>query len=431
MSSTLLALTISVFVAQDSTSDWPQFLGPGGLGKSQLVDVDFDWPETGPEIAWRTEIGRGFGGVSVRDGEVFLLDREVGELDIFRVLDLATGEDKWDAVHDAAGRLNYPGSRTVPTVTEDHIYTVGGHGRVVCYSRESREEVWSVMLDEVYGGILPGYGWSASPLVVGDLVVLAAFGEDVGLVALDRRTGEEVWVTPPVGISQSTPVLLDLLGEPQIVFVSKPPSQNMSLSAPGPFTISSYDPEEGTVLWETVIQLCQYPIPAAVQVDNDRFFVTGGYQGGSAMMRIKKEGDGFALEQLFRIDRGSQIHHPILYEDHLYFLANENWTEQRNRRQEGGLMCMTLEGKEVWRTKNDPYFGRGNWVLIDGHLVIQDGYDGTLRVARATPAGYEQVAETNLFGVEDRSDHQMWAPMAVAGRLLLLRSQEELICVKL
>ena len=415
----------------DESTDWPQYMGPNRTNKVALEGVDFQWPEGGPEVVWRTEVGAGFAGVSVRDGEVYLLDREVGELDILRVLELETGADVWDAMYEAPGRLSYAGSRTVPAVSERYVYTVGGHGHVKCFDRESREEVWSTHLEEVYGGVIPGYGWSGSPLLVDDLVVVAAHGDEIGLVALDAKTGEEAWVTEPVGTSHATPVLMNLLGERQIVFVSTPPDNQQSLDQPGALTISAYDPEDGTVVWETETPGSPYPIPGPVQIDESRFFVTGGYRGGSSLMRIDKEGDEYTFEVLFHIDRGSQLHNPILHEDHLYLLVNENWNEQRNRRAEGGLLCLDLNGEEVWRTKDDPYFGRGAMVLAGEHLLIQDGYNGVLRVARATPEGYDQVAEANLFGIDDTRDHQMWAAMALAGRLLLIRSQNELLCVRL
>ena len=112
---------------------------------------------------------------------------------------------------------------------------------------------------------------------------------------------------------------------------------------------------------------------------------------------------------------------------------NENWNDPRNLRKEGGLLCLGLDGKERWRTGDDPYFGRGSWVLAGDHLLLQDGKTGVLRVVEATGEGYRQVAEADLFGVgsEDRRDHQMWAPMALAGNRLLLRSQDELLCVQL
>jgi len=312
------------------------------------------------------------------------------------------------------------------------VITVGGMGQVMCFDREGREELWMRRLDEDYGGILPGYGWSCSPLVIGDMVVLTALGEEVGLVALDCATGDELWITESVGgISHSTPVLLELLGQQQILFVSTPFDGPGSIDAAGILTISSYDPEDGSLLWETETEGSTYPIPGPVQVTDDTFFVTGGYRGGSALLKISSAGDGYSFERLFYSQRGAQVHNPILFEDHLYLLVNENWTEQRNRRGEGGLLCLGLDGKERWRTGADPYFGRGNAILAGRHLLVQDGANGTLRVVEATPEAYREVASANVFGIDDRRDHQMWAAMALSGRLLLMRSQDELLCVRL
>ena len=427
MNALLLALGLAV---QAPPTDWPEFQGPHRTGKIDVVDADFDWPEHGPGVVWAVPTGRGFGGAAIRDGEVFLFDREVGSQDILRVFDLTSGEEKWRVAYDAPGRLQYAGSRTVPSVQEGHVYTCGPFGQVTCFDRESHAIVWSVDLEEVYGGAMPGYGWTCSPLVIGDRVVVAALGEDVGLVAFERFTGEEAWVTEPVGRSHSAPVLMELLGKPQIVFLSTT-GMAMGGNTASPNTISSFDPEWGDLLWQTETMLSLLPIPGPVRVDDERFFVTGGYRAGSTLMRIQKTEDGFAFEELFHIERGAQVQLPILHDDHLYLLVNENWNHTRARRKEGGLLCLSLDGDEVWRTADDPFFGRGNAVLVGDKLLIQDGTNGILRVARATPEGYQQIAEANIFGIDDRADHQMWAPMAISGRYLLLRSQEELLCVEL
>jgi hypothetical protein len=94
-------------------------------------------------------------------------------------------------------------------------------------------------------------------------------------------------------------------------------------------------------------------------------------------------------------------------------------------------MCLGLDGKELWRTGDNPYFGRGCALLAGDHLLIQDGYDGTLRVVKADPSRYQLVAEAKLFNAAGTRDGQMWAPMALAGKSLLLRSQSELLCVEL
>lgn len=427
----LLAQPSWTALSGEGTSNWPQAGGPDRTGKVALSGVDFEWPEDGPKIAWRADVGAGFGGASVHGSEVFLLDREAGEVDLLRVLDIESGEGLWEFVYEAEGRLNYPGSRTVPTVTDKHIYICSGHGRVTCLDRAAQSELWSINLEQDYGGIPPGYGWSCSPVLVGDLVILTALGEEVGMVAFDRFTGDEAWITSPLGTTHATPVVMDLLGKQQLVFISAPEQEPNAMNEGGTVTISSFDPADGTTLWEIAVPGSPYPIPGPVQVDGERFFVTGGYRGGSSMHRIAKGEDGYEVETVFHIDRGSQIHNPILHEDNLYLVVNENWNDVRNRRTEGGLLCLSLDGEERWRTGDDPNFGRGPSLLAGDHLLVQDGYNGTLRVVKIAPDGYEQVAQANLFDVEDRRDHQMWAPMALAGRLLLLRSQEELLCVEL
>ena len=427
--SIVLATLVPWLAVQAPSESWPQFLGPDRTGKAELAGVSFDWPEGGPEVAWRVGTGPGYGGVAIEGGEVFLLDRELGERDVLRVFDLASGAEKWSVGYDAPGRLDYAGSRTVPTVSETHVFTQGGFGQVTCFSRESHEIVWSVHLEEVYGGVMPMYGFTAAPILVGDKLIVTALGEDLGLVALDPESGEELWISEPVGYSHSTPVLLELHGEPQIVFLSTMEGASGNEEA-APTTISSFDPEFGDLLWRTITTLTRLPIPGPIQVDDERIFMTGGYRGGSTLMRISKE-DGYAFEELFHIERGSQVHFPLLHDEHLYLLVNENWNTERRRRAEGGLLCLGLDGEERWRTGDAPYFGRGPVLLAGEHLLIQDGFNGVLRVAQATPEGYRQVAEANLFGIDDRRDHRMWAPMALAGRNLLLRSQEQLLCVRL
>ena len=432
MSPVFLALAASLLAPQadSKTADWPQFQGPNRDARTLPAGVDFAWSEDGPDVLWMREIGVGFGGAAIEGGEVFLLDREVGVEDNLLALDLETGEEKWSYPYEALGRLQFPGTRSVPTVREDFVYTYGGQGQLTCFDREAQEMAWFVDLGEDYGGELPTFGWSASPLVIDDIVVAPALGQEVGLVAFDRVTGDERWVTEGVGFSHSMPSLLKLLGKEQIVFLSTVVA-GRGADAAANTMISSFDPEDGSLLWRTTTLLTSLAVPGPVQIDDTRFFLTGGYSSGSTLMGISKTDAGYAFEELFHIARGSQTHVPIFHDDHLYLIVNENSNDPRNRRTEGGLMCLSLEGKEIWRTKDDPYFGRGNLILAGDHLVIQDGYDGTLRIVSATSAGYEPVAESNVFGIDDRRDHQMWAPLALAGNLLVMRSQNELLCVRL
>lgn len=426
----LLALLGSSFPGSLPQTDWPQFGGPNGDHCAAALDTKFAWGEAGPEVLWRTATGPGFSGAAVQGGEVFLLDCELGESDILRVFDLASGAEKWRCAYDAPGRVSFPGPRCVPTVTADAVYTSGPLGNVTCFDRATHQIRWEEHLAETYGGEDPGFGFSSSPLVVDELVIFSALGEDVGLVALDRKTGAERWVSEGVGLSHSTPALLTLLGEPQLVVLTTE-TQPTGFDEAAPMTIVSIDPGDGSTNWRHDMTLTRLPIPRALQVDERRLFVTGGYRGGSTLLSIERKDGKVTLAELFHSQRGAQVHAPLRRGEHLYVLANENANEPRNKRDEGGLMCLGLDGKERWRTGADPYIGLGSALLAGEHLLIQDGYDGTLRVVRASPERYELVAEARLFAENGARNGQMWAPMALAGKRLILRSQEELVCVEL
>jgi outer membrane protein assembly factor BamB len=165
------ALILSLVLPSSRQADWPHFLGP--TRDNVVVEAGFrlDWDAKAPEIAWRRSIGPGFGGVAVHGDEVFLLDRDPGEGDLLRVFDLTDGEERWIAGYAAPGRLQFPGSRTVCAVDGDHVYSVGGFGQVACFDRRTQELAWDVDMSEVYGGELPMFGWSGSPLLWEDLLI--------------------------------------------------------------------------------------------------------------------------------------------------------------------------------------------------------------------------------------------------------------------
>jgi len=390
------------------------------------------YPRPGADLPpiWKVELEEGYGGAAIEGDDVFVLDREPGVADTLRVLDLETGTERWTFTYEAPGQHEYPGSRTRPVVVGDLVYLCGSFGHVHCVDRRTRSAVWSLRLDEDCGGELPEFGWAASPLVHDRLVILPALGADVGLVGLDRFTGDEVWRTPAVGYSHSTPATVELLGEAQVLFLASD-VQGLGSDEPAPVTISAFEPGSGSLLWCTTTLLTSVPIPPPVRVDDEHIFVTGGYGGGSTLLRIRRDGGEYTLEEVFHIEKGSQIHPPVVHEKHIYLLANENSNESRRRRDRGGLTCLDMTGSELWRTGDDPYFGRGHMMLLGDYILIQDGQSGILRLCLASPRGYSQLATANVFESPPKARRRMWAPMARSGGTLVVRGRTELRCVRL
>jgi hypothetical protein len=162
-----------------------------------------------------------------------------------------------------------------------------------------------------------------------------------------------------------------------------------------------------------------------MQLPGDRLFLTGGYNAGSAMIQVTANGNEFAVKELFQLDMkecASQIHQPILHEDHLYLNSNSN--ERMD-----GMLCMTLDGKVMWRTsetKRLPNFERGNLLFADGIIIALEGKKGTLHLIDPSPEGYRELAKAKLF-----SGSKMWSPMALSQGKLLARNQREMKCVDL
>ncbi len=420
----LIFLTLFSIVNSLVADDWPQFQGPHSNGTSDEQGLLHSWKGRGPPELWSANLGAGFGGAAVSKGKVYLLDRHGDEFDVLRCFDLDSGKELWNFRHQAKGRLPHNGSRTVPTIDDEAIYGIGPFGTVYCIDRATHEPRWVVDLPQIYGATPPHFGYAQSPLPYGNLIIVAPMSDDVGLVALDKESGREIWRSEGVGTSHSTPNLIRVSDQDQIVFLS-----NWLQSG----TTTGFDPKTGGLLWQYINYNIRLPIPAASSFGDGRIFLTGGYDAGSVLLSIDHTQKGRTrIGELFRISKGSQIHLPFFIAGHIYMMTNENSNQRRGRYENGGLMCLNLNGDEVWRTGNSPNFGRGNMIYADGMLIIQDGIDGTLRLVDPSPEGYRQMAEASIFPVEDGEDDQkMWAPMALSDGRLVLRSQSELKCVDL
>ncbi len=411
----LLTFVISILsVTPSYAADWPQFQGPDRNGTSPEDNLARIWPEAGPDIVWQLPLGVGFGGPAVRDGEVFVLDRELDLRDVLRCLDLETGEQKWESKQDAAGSASYAGSRTTPTVTDTHVYTVGMTGKFYCIDRTTHQATWTIDLQSAYPPFgQTRWGYAQSPTVVGDLVIVAPQSRDAFVAAFDKDTGKPVWINKDGnGFGYSTPRVTNLAGVDQVVMIAgaKPTVLGISLA-------------DGKKLWQYADWHCRIPIPFPTPLPGDRLFITGEYGAGSAMLRIVKNGNTFDVEELFATEVcGSQIHQPLFIDNHLYMNSNGN-----NRGD--GMLCLTLDGEMKWRTRDTkglPRFERGGLLSVDGLIINFDGRRGTLHLIEPTPEAYREIAQAKIF-----NGAQMWSPLAYSQGKLLVRNQERMKCFQL
>jgi outer membrane protein assembly factor BamB len=405
--------------------DWPKFLGPDANATSTETGLMKTFPKDGPDVLWRIDLEGGFGGAAIVGDEVFVGDRIQKEKDMLLCLDFKTGKEKWRFENPTEGEPSFPGSRSVPTVEDDAAYFLGTFGEVFRINRKTHKADWIVKLADRYPDAqTPKWGYAQCTLIIDDVLIVMPFGEETGIAGWDKKTGKEIWKSEGIGNTHSSPVILNLGGQQQVILLTT--GDNGGLH--------SFDPKTGEKLWHSDIYKNRIPITIPVQIDDERLFVSGGYDGGSKMLSVKKSGEKYAVKELWTTEKGTQVHPPLLIDRHLYFLANENSNHKTNtRRKKGGLVCYNLEGEELWSTGSDPFMGRGGSLYADGMLIIQDGETGVLRLVDPSPKGFKLLAEANIFDTDlnSKKDLQYWSPLALSEGKLIMRGQDHLVCLDL
>jgi outer membrane protein assembly factor BamB len=426
---TLIIVSCRMITAQD----WPQFLGPDRNSISPQKGLLRSWPEKGPEVLWSVNIGIGYGGPVVKNGKVYLLDREDGVCDIMRCFDLQTGKELWRFSYEAPGTLPFPGSRSVPIVDDRFVYSCGTNGDLYCIDLNTHQPVWKKNVWTDFGGEnLPTWGIAQCPIFYGDLLLIASQTSQAGVVAYNKLTGDLVWQTSSLGVvGYSNPKVVKINGEDQIVFItSSTPSRGNNQGVKG--NVLGLDPRTGKILWKYSNWECSAQVPCAVDAGENRLLITGEMR--ATLLKISGKTDGtFEASEIFTSEEfGDETKTPILYKG--YFYAMHRAVSKRE-----GMVCMNMDGKIMWKTKRNPNFDFGSMLLADGLILANDGFK-TLYLIEPDPTSFKAISKAELLGEGGgstegmagmvESSTQNYAPIALADGRLLIRDQFRMLCVK-
>ena len=183
------ALVLSACQPKAEYSDWRGESRNGIYSETNLLK---SWPENGPQLIWEADsIGNGYSSPAVSDRFVYA----TGEADSTGYLakyDLG-GTQLWKVAYGKEWTKNFPGSRGTPVVYGQEVYLCSGMGELFCFNIESGEKIWSKDLQAEFGGVIPRFGYSQSPLVKDDQLVIVPGGPEHNVVALNRHNGDLVW----------------------------------------------------------------------------------------------------------------------------------------------------------------------------------------------------------------------------------------------
>jgi outer membrane protein assembly factor BamB len=394
-------------VAANLPGAWPRFRGANFNGiSSEDVTLAKKWPPDGPKVLWSIDVGEGYAGAAILAGRVYVLDYDrQKQADAIRCLSLGNGREIWRYSYPVKVKRNHGMSRTVPTVTDKFIVTLGPKCHVTCLDSATGQFRWMLNLVNDFKAKVPPWYAGQCPLIDNDRAIIAV-GGDALMIAVNCETGEIVWQSPNPHrwtMTHSSIMPTDFMGKRMYVYCA----------SGGVVGVSA---DDGSILWENADwKISVANVPSPVIVGEGLIFLSGGYNAGSMMLRLVQEADKISVQPVFRLAAdvfGSPQHTPIFYDGYIYGV-----------RPDGQLACLDLTGRVVWTSTSAHKFGLGPYIIANGLLYVMND-SGLLTLAEATPAGYVQLAKAKVLDGPDS-----WGPIAIASGRLILRDLTRMICI--
>lgn len=409
--------------------DWPGWRGPDRTAHSTETGLLATWPKDGPKLVWQSDkAGLGYAGMAIVGGTVYTMGAR-GSDEYLIALD-GKGQEKWATkigpIHDWKDNSWSRGPNATPTIDGGMAYGLSSKGMLLCARISDGTEVWrldvakdlSGDVNDVGGGIEKfGWGYSWSPLVDGDKLVIVPGGPKGLFAALDKKTGKVLWHSK--GITEAatyvSPVVATIAGTKQYVYLTQ--KSLVGVSA-----------KDGTVLWKHTREedypdiVAQTPI-----VKDDQVYVSAGKAGGSDLFKITASGDKFKVETVWSNKVLNNYHSGVvLAGSHLY-----GYNEARS------WVCQSLAtGELTWpkRTMRQP-IKAGGIVVAEGRLYVlgeagDRGEPGTAAMLDASPKGFKVISQFKLpaFSKERKSAGGVWTHPSLSEGKLYLRDQELVFC---
>jgi outer membrane protein assembly factor BamB len=397
-------LPIAAFTALVSSAlsaDWPTWRGAARDDKSTETGLLKTWPADGPKLDWMfKDAGLGYSGYAIVGGTLYTMGaRDAVEYVI--AVDTKTGKEKWSVEAGALLTNGWgDGPRSTPTVSGDKVYALSGKGTLVCLNAADGKQVWTASMTEL-GGKVPGWGYTESVLVDGDLVIATPGGSQGTMAAFDKNTGTKKWQsadwTDPAQYASA--IAVDLNGARQIIQLTMQ-------------HVGAVNAKDGKLLWKVPFPGKTAVIPTPIYYDG-HVFVCAGYGVGGKLVKIGADN----VPQDLTPDMNTNMvnHHGgvILHEGHLYGYSDK-----------GGWTCLDFKtGAVKWQ---DNSLKKGAIHYADGKFILLEEKTGTVVLIDASSEGWKEHGRFTLTPQTTQRNPKgmVWTHPVVSNGKLYLRDQE-------
>lgn len=422
------------------TSDWPTLLGPSYNAVSAERPLAKSWPAGGPPLVWELEAGAGYAAPAVVSNRLVYFHR-IGDEQTVDCLHPDTGRPHWRFSYPSRYKDRYGfnnGPRSSPVIDEGRVFVIGPEGKLHCLDLATGRILWQHHTSKEYNITNTYFGVGSTPLVDGDLLIVAVGAPGPGVVAYDKRTGKVRWkVADDWAASYASPIPGVVHGSKRIfVFAggdSRPPTGGLL----------SVNPLDGRIDFRFPWRAERYESVNAASpvVIGNQVFISSAYKKGGALLNTQPDGSA----NVAWTTRQLRAHWctPIHREGYLYGFDGDSQNDT-------ALVCLDLkDGHLLWREqlewreeverngeKTSMSFGlmHGSLLWADGHFLAL-GEMGHLLWLDLSPAGCKVLARTWLFPARESftlpvlSRGLLYVTQNKAG--FLDQSKERLLCYDL
>lgn len=378
-------------------ADWPGFRGPRRDSVLPGVRIETDWSASPPVELWRRPIGPGWSSFAV-GGDFIYTQEQRGDDEVVACYDARSGEPVWRHADTARFYESNGGAgpRGTPTLRDGRVYTFGATGILNVLEAADGAVVWSRDVSSDSGIEIPGWGFASSPLIVDDLVMVAAAGR---LVAYERTNGEPQWYGPDGGGGYSSPQLMTIGGVEQVLLASDA-------------GVTSVAPFDGRVLWEHHWKEGTRIVQPALIADGD-LLLSGGEGRAMRRIAITASPDGWSVEERWTSNRLKPYFNDfVVHDGHAFGFDGRI------------LACIDVEtGERRWKGGR---YGYGQLLLLsEQDLLLVLSEEGELALVAASPARFTELA--HFPAIESKT----WNHPVLVGDLLLVRNGQEMAAFRL
>lgn len=382
------------FITFKVFSDWARWRGPEANGISTETEWNPEALSKGPRIVWKANVGIGYSCVAIKGSSLYTMGNRKGQ-DVVYCLDAMTGRIVWKYSYPCAPG-QYHGPYVTPTVDGSVVYTLSKQGHLFCFSADKGKVLWQRNIVQDFNVRSPSWGFSGSPVVEGELLILNA---GVSGLALNKRTGNKVWISKPGVGGYATPVIYDYKGNRYAAIFAQR-------------AIYGVDVKTGKEAWSYPWITRNNVNAADPVVFENKVFISSNYGAGCALLDISDHKPKLIWKN-YKIN--SHFSAFILIDGYIY---GNDGVAGSNR---GVFRCLDIEtGKEMW--KKD--LGFGSLIAADGKLILFNE-KGNLFIVKATPSSYQEISSAQ--GVLSRT---CWTPPVLCEGMIYCRNNRgDLVCI--